>query len=126
MLATPAVDTEIGKRIRARRKALNMSQADLAALLRVSWQQIQKYEAGESAVRASALPMFARALHVPNEYFVSGLFDAEPTTRQIEAHRDVNNFLASDEGVLVMTAMLRMSPAVRASVTRIITVLQTQ
>ena len=47
-----SADIEMGKRIRARRNDLKMSQQELAAILGVSFQQIQKYEKGTNRVTA--------------------------------------------------------------------------
>jgi transcriptional regulator with XRE-family HTH domain len=48
-----AVDIYIGARMRERRLALNLSQAGLGEVLGVSFQQVQKYEAGKNRVSAA-------------------------------------------------------------------------
>jgi transcriptional regulator with XRE-family HTH domain len=53
--APSSVDGFIGTRLRERRLALNMSQADLGAKLGVTFQQIQKYEKGANRVSAARL-----------------------------------------------------------------------
>ncbi len=45
-----AADVEIGKRLKARRESLNMSLQQVADALGVTYQQVQKYEAGTNRV----------------------------------------------------------------------------
>lgn len=59
------IDVEVGKMIKACRKALGMSQSDLGEELDITFQQIQKYERGYNRVSASALCMISEALNVP-------------------------------------------------------------
>lgn len=55
-----------------------MSQAGLAALVGITFQQIQKYEAGSNRVAASRLFAIARVLEVPLTYFFESIGDAPP------------------------------------------------
>jgi transcriptional regulator with XRE-family HTH domain len=66
---TTVIDTEIGNRIRIRRRQLNMSQTDLAEKLGVAFQQVQKYENGKNRVPASRLSCIANALDAHVGYF---------------------------------------------------------
>ncbi len=63
----------VGQRIRDRRKSLNISQAKAAELLDVSYQQIQKYETGQSQLSLNRLLQFAKILNVPPDYFYEGI-----------------------------------------------------
>lgn len=63
------VDSCVGQRIRSRRQELRMSQEQLAALLGITFQQIQKYEKGINRVSASRLWDISRTLDVPVSYF---------------------------------------------------------
>lgn len=74
----PSVYAFIGRRIRERRKALKLSQGKLAELMGVSYQQIQKYEAGVSQASVGRLLHFAAALGVPPGYFYEGVKIEEP------------------------------------------------
>ena len=67
------VDPHVGKRLRERRVALGMSQEKLADALGISFQQIQKYEAGTNRVAASRLWDIAKALEVDVGYFFEGI-----------------------------------------------------
>jgi DNA-binding transcriptional regulator YiaG len=50
-----AIDFQISCRIRLRRRQLGMSQSDLARAIGVTFQQVHKYETGQSAVTAARL-----------------------------------------------------------------------
>jgi transcriptional regulator with XRE-family HTH domain len=60
--ATNVFDVGLGGHIRTRRKALGMSQTDLAAAIGVTFQQIQKYEKGSNRISFSRLVNIAHAL----------------------------------------------------------------
>lgn len=62
-------DEYVGTRIRARRKALGLSQEKLGQALGVSFQQVQKYEIGINRVAAGRLWEIAGALDTPVEFF---------------------------------------------------------
>jgi transcriptional regulator with XRE-family HTH domain len=67
------VDVHVGRRIRERRRQLDMSQQALGDAIEVSFQQIQKYERGSNRVSASTLWAIAEALDVPMHFFWQGL-----------------------------------------------------
>ncbi|WLE00520.1 helix-turn-helix transcriptional regulator (plasmid) [Agrobacterium leguminum] len=71
--ASTAVDVEVGKRIRFRRKQCGLSQAAVANCLGLTFQQVQKYEIGGNRVSASKLAVIATALNVPVSYFFEGI-----------------------------------------------------
>jgi transcriptional regulator with XRE-family HTH domain len=56
------VDLAVGARVRFRRLQLGVPQAELAKALRVSQQQVQKYERGQDRFAASTLVRAAAAL----------------------------------------------------------------
>ena len=64
-----SADIEFGKRVKARRIKQNMSQQDLAAVLGVSFQQVQKYEKGTNRLNANRLVLIASALKMRPEDF---------------------------------------------------------
>src|SRR5579871_4191345 len=64
-------DMEVGRRIRARRLAKDMSQTDLAMQLGLTFQQVQKYEKGTNRVGAGRLKRIAEILDAPITYFYS-------------------------------------------------------
>ncbi len=68
------VDHHVRKRIHERRREIGMSQEKLGNALGVSFQQIQKYEAGIDRVMASRLWDIAEALEVDQVgYFFEGI-----------------------------------------------------
>jgi transcriptional regulator with XRE-family HTH domain len=72
------VDILVGARMRARRKELRISQADLGKMMGdVSFQQVQKYESGANRLSASKLFEAAKALKVQASYFFEEVRGAE-------------------------------------------------
>jgi transcriptional regulator with XRE-family HTH domain len=73
------IDKKIGSVIRMRRVKLGLSQTDLGNALRVSFQQIQKYENGTNAVASTRISDLCRALEMtPNDLFgVSSKIDGD-------------------------------------------------
>ncbi|NWH08410.1 MAG: helix-turn-helix transcriptional regulator [Alphaproteobacteria bacterium] len=72
------VDEHVGERIRLRRTMLGFTQEQLAAVLDISYQQVQKYETGANRVSAGRLYEIASHLDVEMGYFFEGL---APTAR---------------------------------------------
>ena len=62
----------IGMRIRERRLMLGITQAQLAKMIGVTFQQAQKYECGITRVSAGRLFEIARELESPIAYFFEG------------------------------------------------------
>ena len=71
------LDLHVGKRLRGRRRILGLSQTDLADLIGVRFQQIQKYEAAINRLSAARLWTLACALGVDVQYFFDGWTGAE-------------------------------------------------
>lgn len=69
------VDVHVGARLRLRRTRLGLSQERLARAIRLTFQQLQKYESGANRISASRLFELAAVLRVPMTYF----FDEMPT-----------------------------------------------
>jgi len=63
------IDVHVGKRLKARRVGLRISQSDIGKTLCVTFQQIQKYENGANRIGASNLYKLAQALNVDVSYF---------------------------------------------------------
>jgi transcriptional regulator with XRE-family HTH domain len=66
------VDVHVGARLRLRRVYLGFSQARLAGVLGLTFQQIQKYERGVNRISASKLFELAVLLDVPVGFFFDG------------------------------------------------------
>ena len=67
------VDIHLGKGLRRRRKMMHLTQKQVALVVGVRFQQIQKYECGLNKISAARLWSLARALEVPVGYFFEGL-----------------------------------------------------
>ena len=63
------VDIEVGKRLKERRIFLGLSQTELANMLDISFQQVQKYEKGTNRISASRLVDLSNVLEVNITYF---------------------------------------------------------
>jgi transcriptional regulator with XRE-family HTH domain len=63
------IDMLVGRRIRARRNELSVTQTELAERLGVTFQQVQKYETGKNRVSCSRLSDIAKTLETPISYF---------------------------------------------------------
>jgi len=64
------VDEEVGRRIRARRKELGVTQAALAQALGLTFQQVQKYERGANRCSSGVLVKIAKRLDAPVSYLL--------------------------------------------------------
>ncbi|SER64732.1 Helix-turn-helix [Faunimonas pinastri] len=63
-------DRHIGGKVRDKRRELGISLQDLAEMLEISPQQIQKYETGQNRLSASRLSQIATALKTSLCFFV--------------------------------------------------------
>lgn len=78
------VDIVMGQRLRARRRALGMSQKALGEALGFTPQQVQKYENGTNRIAVVTLVRAAEALGMPLSIFLEG-FDTGTTATTDEA-----------------------------------------
>ena len=67
------IDVYVGSRIRLQRVMRGLTQSELAKLVGISFQSVQKYERGENRVSASRLHEFAGALGVSEQFFFDGI-----------------------------------------------------
>jgi transcriptional regulator with XRE-family HTH domain len=77
------IDIIIGKRLRLRRIQLGLSQHDVASVVGVRFQQIQKYECGSNRIAASRLWLMSQALDTSVSFFFEGL---TPLPKAVSAH----------------------------------------
>lgn len=63
------IDVHVGKRIRLRRTILHITQQQMADMLGLTFQQVQKYEKGMNRVGASRLWDISKVLEVPMGFF---------------------------------------------------------
>jgi transcriptional regulator with XRE-family HTH domain len=69
------IDLHLGTRLRRRRRILGLTQQQVAEVVGIRFQQIQKYECGANRISAARLWQLAGALDVPISYFYDGLVD---------------------------------------------------
>lgn len=67
---TSDTDKRLGALIRAKRLQLGMSLEILAQAAGVTYQQMQKYEAGKNRITVARLIDIAEALNVPSSFFL--------------------------------------------------------
>jgi transcriptional regulator with XRE-family HTH domain len=100
------IDIHVGTRVRTRRKALKISQQELAGHLSLTFQQVQKYERGSNRISASKLFEIAQVLQVPVAYFFEGYHQEGLATTQDSPQAEVHEFLRSAEAMDLGTAFL--------------------
>lgn len=107
------IDIHVGARVRLRRKLLGISQEQLATALKLTFQQVQKYERGANRISASKLYETASALQVPVAYFFEGLSDPSEGGSESQDHAAVgaiNAFLNTAEGLELARSFLDIGP----------------
>ena len=67
------IDLHVAARIKEGRRRSSCSQIQLADRLGITFQQVQKYEAGTNRISASTLYRIASRLHQPIEWFFEGV-----------------------------------------------------
>jgi transcriptional regulator with XRE-family HTH domain len=67
------IDIGVGKRVRVYRQKAGLSQTQLGDALKLTFQQVQKYEKGTNRVAPSRLEVIARACGVPVSVFMPSL-----------------------------------------------------
>ncbi|MFZ4761437.1 MAG: response regulator [Alphaproteobacteria bacterium] len=72
------LDKHVGHKIKERRKILGLTQAELADILGLSHQQIQRYESGENTVSMSRMLEIADGLNIKAGYFYENAPLARP------------------------------------------------
>lgn len=72
------VDVHVGERLRERRSLMGYTQESLASQLKLSHQQVQKYETGANRISAGRLYELASTLGVGVSYFFEGFDEDSP------------------------------------------------
>lgn len=103
------IDVEVGRRIRAKRLLLGLTQSELGDRLGVSFQQIQKYERGANSVGAGRLQSIAKVLSEPVSFFFQGPeAESKSIIGAVELPVDVMTFVASSEGRALNNAFVKI------------------
>ena len=67
------IDRNVGQQLRGLRLSRGLSQGQVAERLGVTFQQVQKYEGGDSSLSVGRLCDLASVFDVPIDYFYDGL-----------------------------------------------------
>ena len=103
-------DLHVGKRLRRRRRLLGMTQQELAVLVGVRFQQIQKYECGANRMTSSRLYDLSQALNVTVQYFFDGLEPQDMHGKPAnDAEHLVGDVLSQKETLELVRAYYRLS-----------------
>jgi transcriptional regulator with XRE-family HTH domain len=87
------IDSHVGDRVRIARSTQGVSRADLAKLLNISVQQMQKYEMGTNRLKAGQLYEISVMLQLPIQFFfelddeISSLVDEVSSQQNVRALR---------------------------------------
>ncbi|MBE1236396.1 helix-turn-helix transcriptional regulator [Phaeovibrio sulfidiphilus] len=82
------IDVEVGRRLRARRKVLALSQQQLADTVGITFQQVQKYERGLNRLSASRIWHFSCIMGVSIDYFFDDMEGVDINRAVPRAQRD--------------------------------------
>ena len=104
------IDVEVGRRIRARRKAMGLSMQTLGDHIGVSYQQCEKYEKGANRVSASMLVRIAQRL----ETTVGALVGEDGAPAPVQD--DLSAFVHSGPGLRLAAAAKDLPPHVLSAV----------
>src|SRR5690242_9619936 len=105
------IDKHVGSRVRMRRMMLGMSQEKLGDGLGLTFQQVQKYEAGKNRIGASRLQHISHILQIPVPFFFEGAPHPQGHPEGfVEApwHDYVSEFLATTDGLALTKAFMRI------------------
>jgi len=92
-----------------------MSQHELAQLLGISYQQVQKYEAGANRVNGGRINLLVTALNRPVTFFLPDITDV-----RAQADPVMTKFLSSREGLEIAAAFPRLSPAWQGYIVKLV------
>jgi transcriptional regulator with XRE-family HTH domain len=120
-----AADLYVGRQVAAVRVQSDVTQAELARAVRISPQQLQKYENGKNRVSASMLFEIATFLGVPVSRFFEGLPGNEKQEGEaalLPADERIT-FIASAEGRRLIKGVMQLYPRMRRRVSSLIAAL---
>lgn len=104
-----ALDLAIGQRIRERRRAIGLTQQELAEAIGITFQQVQKYERGMNRVSFSRLAEIAHTLRCGLSDLAQGL---EVSASRAELER-CNHLLALEGALPLLEAYAALPVRVR-------------
>jgi transcriptional regulator with XRE-family HTH domain len=108
------IDIHVGGRVRMRRLMLGLSQTKLADSLKLTFQQVQKYEKGTNRIGASRLHHIAHVLQVPVAFFFEGAPSLSASSQGPGASNSpayVYEFLATSDGLTLSESFMHIKDA---------------
>ncbi|MFC3058538.1 helix-turn-helix domain-containing protein [Paenirhodobacter populi] len=114
----------IGERLLALRSSRNLTLAAVAQRLTISYQQVQKYERGQSSMSVARLYDFAQIYEVAPAEFFREL----PPNAGLGSHLDLSvpGFADSPEGQSFLSAIAHMPPGARRTLLAFLRALPTE
>lgn len=118
-------DQHVGRQVATVRVQSDVSQAQLARSIGISFQQLQKYENARNRVSASMLYEIGKSLGVPVSRFFEGLpGNDQPSVEARPLPVDERiDFIASAEGRRLIEGLMTLSSRVRGRVSALIAAL---
>jgi transcriptional regulator with XRE-family HTH domain len=105
------IDMHVGTRVRSRRQELGLSQEKLGDALKITFQQVQKYEKGINRVSASRLQQLSHILKVPVAYFFEGTPSKLKSQANAPSLEYVSEFTATADGLSLAKAFVQIRNA---------------
>lgn len=113
------VDRHVGARIRERRIALALTQAELAQALDLTPQQIRRMERGSSRLAPRQILVLANRLAVGSGYFLEGAPEPDPSEPELpEVSEIIRSFRAIRSDMMRRDLFLLVQAAARRSLQR--------
>ncbi len=110
------VDVYVGQKLRNRRWMLGLTQQQLALLVGVRFQQIQKYENGINRISSSRLWEISQALEVSVSYFFDGYAPAEQPQAASDSSLPTSGIMESRETIELVRTFYSIDGSTRARV----------
>jgi transcriptional regulator with XRE-family HTH domain len=117
------VDVHVGARLRLRRLQVGMNQGALARAIRVTFQQVQKYERGANRVSASRLYAACNVLGVKPDYFFEDITVHQPGGAGACDDEGSAAPLMTPQSLELVMLLPDIDPEVRAAILRLARIL---
>jgi transcriptional regulator with XRE-family HTH domain len=95
------------QRIRALRRIMGLTQADLGNKLNITYQQVQKYESGKNNISINTLQRIGEVLEYDPLDLLKGANPHRSKTKNDPASQDRNYFLAYDKEYVLLIKKLQ-------------------
>jgi transcriptional regulator with XRE-family HTH domain len=106
--AANSIDAYVAGRLRSYRKQQGLSQADVAKEIGVTFQQIQKYEAGLNRIGAGRLFQLASLYGIPIQDLFPRVAGTSEGAKRTAKLCEIDTFIASPDGWKLCEAFLRI------------------